>query len=261
MANSILHLVLQICGTPKPSHKISTLCPSCTSNPTHVTHQLTTTILSKFLYIAKWLNNSLVYSPLSNHFWWTSISTHAQTTQTMIWAIHGQPRKTLNSPPPPTTCAHYTKMTYASTFSPYTQTPPLITWEQPYTTKQHDKYTSYSSTRVTLLMTIDIHLGNPLQNTIPTWLYSCLCIRWPCQCLARLKPNILIIFAISSKKPHTTQPKTWGYIWLNSRYAKIVTPLMLPNMGKTYISTPNRHTRRCQMASNPHYPHNKRPRR
>ena len=100
MANSILHLVLQICGTPKPSHKISTLCPSCTSNPTHVTHQLTTTILSKFLYIAKWLNNSLVYSPLSNHFWWTSISTHAQTTQTMIWAIHGQPRKTLNSPPP-----------------------------------------------------------------------------------------------------------------------------------------------------------------
>ena len=78
---------------------------------------------------------------------------------------------------PPTTCAHYTKMTYASTFSPYTQTPPLITWEQPYTTKQHDKYTSYSSTRVTLLMTIDIHLGNPLQNTIPTWLYSCLCIR------------------------------------------------------------------------------------
>lgn len=77
-----------------------------------------------------------------------------------------------------------------------TWTPPSTTFEQSDTTKWYGKYTNYflthSITRDTFLLNACIYSAGPLENTIPTWLYPCLCTTRPCQCLAILKLDILI---------------------------------------------------------------------
>lgn len=72
----------------------------------------------------------------------------------------------------------------------------------------HKLLLSHSTTRDTILMDTCTHLRAPLENTIPTWLYPCICITRPCQCLAKVKPNIIIIATTSPKKTTHYRPNS-----------------------------------------------------
>ena len=58
----------------------------------------------------------------------------------------------------------------------------------------------HSTTQDTLLMNACTHPEDPIKNTIPIWVYPCLCTTRPCHYLAILKHDILIITATFLKK-------------------------------------------------------------
>lgn len=67
--------------------------------------------------------------------------------------------------------------------------------------KIHKLLLSHFTTKKTLLMHANTHVGNPLENTILTWLYPCLCTTRLCHCLTKLKVDILIITTTSQEQP------------------------------------------------------------
>ena len=134
----------------------------------------------------------------------------------------------LNSPPPFIAFVHYKKPTHASTYSPCAQTPPSITFEQPYTIvwQIHKLLLSHSSTRNTFLMNINTHLGSPLRTQ---FLHGYTHASTP-QDHVNALPNSDLASLSSlpppQRKPHTTPPNTRAYNSLTPHSTKtLITPL------------------------------------
>jgi hypothetical protein len=81
-------------------------------------------------------------------------------------------------------------------------------------------------------MNVGTFNDSPPDNTVPSWLLPCTCTNPKCQCLARLKPDILCVRGINYfAAPPATQTQTFPYNTLNSPTVMIDSPLrhMLPN--------------------------------
>ena len=94
------------------------------------------------------------------------------------------------------------------------------------------------------------HLGSLPHNKSYPWLYTCLCNTRPCQCLARLKPNILVITQPPGEI-HIKLKPTIHWIHILSRSQ----PHPRQPTEKTKTPTPSGCNRRCRIVCNTHYPH------
>ena len=167
-------------------------------------NQETTLAKQKFPYVAKWLLNEEINQKLSNHFWNSDKIPDTQITQTLKFRYAqymGTHRKNIFWPLryPNSNC------TLCRTNDRDTWPHLLSTCEHPYLKglriARHNKTThliaqvlqANKNTRFFTLTNAG-HLPNqPQEQTIPNWLLQCICTQAPCQCQAKLRPNIMCI--------------------------------------------------------------------
>ena len=169
---------------------------------------------NKFPYVDKWLSNDQINHKLSNHFWKNEKVTDAQISQTLKFRYAqytGNHRKNFFWPrthqnPNCTLCHKNDRDTW----------PHLLSMcENPYLkglrVSRHDKAVhlitqtlqANMNTRFFTLTNAGKINNKPPDQTIPDWLLKCTCPQPPCQCHAKLRPDILCI--IGAPK-HTQTP-------------------------------------------------------
>lgn len=144
-----------------------------------------------------------------------------------------------NYPPPMPPTTRSRVPTCASTYFPCAPTPPLI--DPQIQTQERNLANLYApplspQDRVTMLMNGETHLGAPPNTTIPQWLYPCLYTSRPCQCLTRLKSDILIILTTSFQNTTLYTLKIIVYTSLKSPSARTMAPTQ-PYNAKQNLNT------------------------
>jgi ribonuclease HI len=158
--------------------------------------------LNKFPYVDKWLSNTHINQKLSNHFWNNDQIPDTQITQTLKFRFAqymGNHRKSIFWPlthpnPNCTLCNRNERDTW----------PHLLSiCEHPYLKglriARHNKAVhlitqTLQANKHTRFFTIVNagHINNrPQETTVPEWLLACTCPQTPCQCQAKLRPDVL----------------------------------------------------------------------
>jgi ribonuclease HI len=161
-------------------------------------------LATKFTYIDKWVNNKEMDLEDSNDFWDNKLITDSQITQLLKFRTGqymGNARKHIFYP-------HLFQN--ANCILCHTQS--IITWPHlllacPEPTihklriKRHNNtiwelhklFYSHKTSRCLILINAGQNNNKPQDNTVPSWLLPCTCMRKPCQCRAKLKPDILLV--------------------------------------------------------------------
>ena len=178
-------------------------------------HEARETALAKrnFTYVDKWLSNEHINQKLSNHFWKDDKIPDTQITQTLKFRYAqymGNHRKNIFWPlkyqnPNCTLCHTNDRDTWPHLLS---------TCEHPYLKgmriARHNKAAhliaqtlqANKNTRYFTLTNAGKLTNQPQDQTVPEWLLNCICTQKPCQCQAKLRPDIMCIIGA----PNHTQP-------------------------------------------------------
>ena len=166
--------------------------------------RITALAKQKFLYVDKWLSNEQINQKLSNHFWKNNNIPDTQVTQTLKFGYAqymGNHRKNIFWPlkyqnPNCTLCRTNDRATWPHLLS---------TCEHPYLKglriARHNKAVHLTTQTVQAnenagfftLTNAGKLINQPPDQTVPEWLLKCTCTQEPCQCQAKLSPDIMCI--------------------------------------------------------------------
>ena len=170
-------------------------------------------VMNRFPYVDKWLSNEQINQKLSNHFWKNVNIPYTQITQTLKFRFAqymGNHRKNIFWPlkypnPNCTLCHNQDRDTWPHLLS---------TCEHPYLKglriARHNKAThlitqtlqANKNTRFCTLTNAGNLNNQPQDSTVPEWLLKCTCPQQPCQCSAKLRPDISCILG-APNQTHT----------------------------------------------------------
>ena len=152
----------------------------------------------------KWLSNEEIHHKMSNHSWNIPQTTDPQTTQllklrfvqyvgnhkkNLLWRhMHTNPNWTLCQIKDEDTWLHLLSL-WTINFLRHKNR--KTHWHCP-PTHQPTKIKCIHTRHLTLIFASNQH-GNYQNNTIPPWLLSCTCNTAQCECLAKLRPEIVYI--------------------------------------------------------------------
>ena len=174
----------------------------------------TTSAKRKSPYVDKWLSNEQINQKLSNHFWKDDKIPDTQITQTLKFRYAqymGNHRKNIFWPlkyqnPNCTLCRTNDRDTWPHLLS---------TCKHPYLKglriARHNKAThlvvqtlqANKNTRYFTLTNAGKLTTQPQDQKVPDWLLKCTCTQEPCQCQAKLRPDIMCIIGAPN---HTQLP-------------------------------------------------------